>query len=118
MHATKCLDGQSLILDFGPIRLQARNWPGGMGMDDHVDVVAETNISSQAELTGRNPTEVAQRENEEQPRLAPDNLARRRRAPCLFSHLVENAVWQGPCLIRAERAHPAHEETTDVPPEN
>ena len=64
-----------------------------MGMDEHTEVTAETNIAPQGEITDRKPAEVAQREKEEQPRLAPDNLARRDRPVLVGTVLLSLAIF-------------------------
>jgi PAS domain S-box-containing protein len=63
-----------------------------------LDVTAETNDALQAGITDRKQAEVAQRENEEQPRLAPDNLARRDRSVLLGTVLLSLAIFLAHCL--------------------
>lgn len=68
-----------------------------MGME-RTDVTAETNIAPQGEITDRKQTEVPQRENEDQPRLASDNLTRRDRRVLLGTVLLSLAIFLAVCL--------------------
>jgi two-component system, cell cycle sensor histidine kinase and response regulator CckA len=67
-----------------------------MGMDERTDVTAKTNSAPQGEVTDQ--AEVAQREKEEQPRLAPDKFDRRDRLVLLGTVLLSLAIFLLDCL--------------------